>query len=244
MAAIDDITQLAQDQYFAVNGAENDDTGADATTFVNNYIRAFNMWVQEYETEAYWNVARVDDFVLGTIANTTDFSFTLDATYRTPIFDQNKYLKFILDDGTVIAKFKLVDPNQRQVDDSLEGDDYLARKDRATFIPAAAGGGTVVLSRVPTTEEVGAEMVLDVVKKFPLLTSTDATVLTWIYNNNIATLGVSKNVTLSDVTKVSLSPSFAQKYSNELNKALNINASSNDIDEMRGEDYGYIGGIW
>lgn len=238
MAAIDDITELAQDQYFAVNGDENDDTGDDATTFVNNYIRAFNMWCQEYETEAYWNVARVNDLSLGEVANTTDFSFVLDPIYRTPIFDVNKELKFVLDDGTVISRFKLVDPSQRQVDDSLE------RKNRATFVALPAGGGNIVLSRAPTDEEVGATMVLDVVKKFPKLTSDDSTVLTWIYNNNIATLGISKNVTLSDVTKIALSPSFAQKYSNELNKALNINAASNDIDDMRGEDFGNIGGIW
>lgn len=238
MAVIDDITNLAQDQWFAVNGEENDDTGADATTFVNNYIRAFNMWCQEYETEAYWNVARVNDFVLGTIANTTDFSFALDSDYRTPVFDQNKYLKFELDDGTIISKFKMVDPNQRQNDDSY------GRKQRATFVPSADGGGTIVLSRAPTEEEVGATMVLDVVLKFPPLTRTDSTVLTWIYNNNIATLGISKNVTLSDVTKIALSPSFAQKYSNELNKALNINAASTDIDEMQGDDYSNIGGIF
>jgi len=78
---------------------------------------------------------------------------------------------------------------------------------------------------------------------FLVLTRTDDSVLSWIYSKQIATLGVSKNVTLSDVTKVSLSPSFAQKYSNELNKALNINNASNEIDDMRGEDYSNIGGI-
>lgn len=239
MAAIDNITQLAQDQYFTVNGAENDDTGADLTVFQNNYIRAFNLWLREYETEAYWNVARVNDHVLGTIIDTTAFSFDLAITYRTPIFDQNKYVKFILSDGTVIARFKLVNPNQRQADDDLE------RPNRATFIPTGSdGGGKVVLSRAPTAAEVGATMVLDVVKLFPKLTTTDDTVLTWIYNKNIANLGVSKNVTLSDVTKVSLSPSFSQRYSNELNKALNINMASNEIDDMRGKDFSNIGGIW
>lgn len=238
MAAIDDITDYAQDQYFSVYGVENDDTGADLTTFQNNYIRAFNIWLREYEDEAYWNVARVNDYVLATIADDTTFSFTLPVTYRTPIFDQNKYLKFILNDGTVIAKFKLVNPNQRQVDDSVE------RKDRATFIRNASGGGTIVLSRAPTSEEIGANIVLDVVKMFPQLTTSDSTVLTWIYNRGIATLGVSKNVTLSDVTKVALSPSFAQKYVAELNKALNINIASNEVDDMRRDNFSHIGGTW
>lgn len=239
MAVIDEITELAQDVYFSINGAENDDTDEDLTVFQNNFIRSFNLWVREYETEAYWNVAREDDYELFTILNTTDFSFTLPVEYRTPIFNENKYLKFVLNDGTVISKFKLVNTNQRQVDDDIE------RPNRATFLPNGnGGGGQVVLSRAPKTEEVGATIVLDVVKMFPKLTRDIGTVLTWIYSNQVATLGIAKNNTLSDVTKVALSPSFAQKYSNELNKALNINSASNEIDEMRGENYGYIGGIW
>lgn len=233
MAAIDDITELAQDVYFTVNGSENDDTGDDLTIFQNDFIRAFNLWLDEYETEAYWNRVRVNDYVLATIANTTDYSFDLPEDYRTPIFDENKYLKFV-NDGIVLAKFKLVDPNQRQVDDDW------ARPDRATF----ADNNKIVLSRAPTAEEVGASIVLDVVRRFPKLTRTDATALSYIYSKQVAVLGIAKNITLSDVTKVSLSPSFAQKYSNELNKALNTNNASNEIDDMRGEDYSNIGGIW
>lgn len=241
MAAIDNITEYAQDQYFTVNGAENDDTGADLTAFQNNYIRAFNLWLDEYETEAYWNKARENDYELATIADTTTFSFALPSTYRTPIFDQNKFLKFVLPDGTVVARFKLVDPDQRQVDDDIY------RPDRASFLPAGSvgtGGGTIVLSRAPRAEEVGAVMVLDVVKMFPRLTRDVDTPLSWIYSKQIATLGISKNVSLSDVTKVSLSPSFTQKYTNELNKALNANQASNEIDDMRMEDFSHIGGIW
>lgn len=238
MAAIDNITELAQDTYYTVNGSENDDTGDDLITFQNEFIRGFNLWLREYETETYWNVARENDYELATIVNTTTYSFTLPTTYRTPIFDQDKYLKFV-NDGTVIARFKLVDPNQRVVDDDL------THPDRATFIPAGnGGGGTIVLSRPPTEAEVGADIILDVVKRFPALTRDVDTVLSWIYSNQIAVLGVAKNNTLSDVTKVSLSPSFTQKYSNELNKALNANLASNEIDEMQRDDYSYIGGIF
>lgn len=239
MAAIDDIQELAQSTYYAINGAENDDTGQDLTDFQNGYIRAFNMWIREYETEAYWKVARVDNLVLATIADTVTYSFPLSTAYRTPVFDENKELKFCLDDGTVISRFTLVDPNQRQVDPDLW------RKDRATFLEGGRnGGGTVVLSRAPTAEEVGAKIVLDVVKRFPKLTTTDATVLDWIYNDQVAILGVAKNQTLSDVTKVTLSPSFTQKYQNELNKAMNINNATTEVDEMYGEDFSGIGGIF
>lgn len=233
MAAIDNITNVAQDVYFTINGAENDDTGEDLTTFQNNFIRSFNLWKDEYETEAYWNKLRVNDYELATISNTTTYSWELPEEYRTPVFSPDKYLKLI-NDGIVIARFKLVDPNQRSVDDDI----YHA--DRATFV----GENTIVLSRAPRAEEVGATIVLDVVQAIPPLTRTDDTALSMVYSRNLAVLGVAKNNTLADVTKVSLSPSFAQKYANELGKALAANAASNEIDDMRGDDYSNIGGIW
>lgn len=239
MAVIDDITDLGQDVYYSINGAENDDTDEDLIDFQNGFIRAFNLWVKEYETEAYWKVARVSDYVLATIADTTTFSFPLPIQFRTPVFEQNKYLKFVLPDGTVISQFKLVDPDQRRVDDDYD------RPNRATFLEGGRkGGGTIVLSRAPTAEEVTANIVLDVVKLFPKLTRDDATVLDWIYNNQIATLGIAKNQTLSDVTKVTLSPSFTQRYTSELNKAMNINNASTEVDMMQRDDYSNIGGIF
>ena len=233
MAAIDNIRSLAQDTYYTINGAENDDTGDDLTIFENNFIRGFNLWLDEYETEAYWNRARVNDFVLTTVGDITTFSFDFPEEYRTPVFNQNQYLKFVID-GTVIARFKMVDPNQRVVDDDLQ------RPDRATFVEESK----IVLSRAPAAAEVGASIVLDVVQFFPKLTRTDDTALGLIYSKNLAVLGIAKNNTLSDVTKVSLSPSFAQKYNNELDKAIMANNASNEVDDMRVEDYSHIGGIW
>lgn len=232
MAAIDNITALAQKTYYAINGVQNDDTGSDLTEFQDNFILGFNLWKDEYQAEAYWNSVRVNDYPLATIANTTTFSFELPDEFRTPVINQNKYLKFV-SDGIVITKFKLVDPSQRIVDDELE------RPTRATFV-----GRNIVLSRAPTAEEVGARIVLDVVEYIPDLTRTDDTALGLIANPNLAVLGVAKNSTLADVTKVSLSPSFAQKYNNELNKAVSINNSTNEVDEMRREDYSGIGGTW
>ncbi len=232
MAAIDDIRQLAQDTYYSINGTENDDTDEDLETFENNFIRGFNLWLDEYETETYWNQVRDNDFELATIANTTDYSFELPDEYRTPIINENKYLKFIVD-GTVIAQFKMVNPNQTVVDDDF------TRPDRATFV-----GRNIVLSRPPTDAEIGATIVLDVVQYIPKLTRTNADALGVIYSKQIAVLGVAKNNTLSDLTKVTLSPSFAQKYSNELSKAIAINNQSNDIDDMRGDSYSHIAGIW
>lgn len=231
MAAIDNIRKLAQKTYYSINGAQNDDTDEDLVEFENNFIIGFNLWKEEFEVEAYWNNLRVDDYVLGTIANTTTYSFELPDDYRSPVFDQNKYLKFIVD-GTIVARFKMVDPSQRQVDDDYD------RPDRATFV-----GRNIILSRAPRAEEVGAEMVLDVVEYLPDLTRTDDSAIDLLPSSQLAVLGIAKNNTLSDLTKVSLSPSFAQKYSNELNKALNINNASNEIDEMPRDNFSNIGGV-
>lgn len=233
MAAIDNIRALAQKTYYTINGTVNDDTGADLVEFEDNFILGFNLWKDEYEVETYWNILRTNDYVLGTISNTTTFSFELPDDYRTPVIDMDKELKFILPDGTIIARFKMVDPNQRQVDDEI------FRPDRATFV-----GRNIVLSRAPRPEEVTAQMVLDVVSYIPDLKRNDDTALGLIYSNNLAVLGVAKNNTLADVTKVSLSPSFAQKYANELNKAVAINNATNEVDTMRGENFSNIGGIW
>ena len=232
MAAIDNIRELAQDTYYTVNGAENDDTGEDLITFENDFIRGFNLWLDEYETETYWNQVRINDYSLTTISNTTSFSFELPDEYRTPVINPNQELKFVLD-GTVIARFQMVDPNQRVVDYEY------SRPDRATFV-----GRNIVLSRTPTAEEVGATITLDVVEYIPKLTRTDDSAISLIYSKNLAVLGTAKNGTLADVTKVSLSPSFAQKYNNELNKAIAINNQSTTTDQMRGDNYSNIGGIW
>lgn len=232
MAAIDDITALAQKTYYTVNGAQNDDTEEDLTTFQDDFILGFNLWKEEYETEAYWNQVYVTDYELGTISDTTTYSFELPDEYRTPVLDINKELKFVID-GSVVARFKMVNPRQRQVDDEL------INPLRATFV-----GRNIILSRPPTEAEVGATMVLDVVEYIPDLTRTDSSAIDLIYSSQLAVLGVAKNNTLSDVTKVSLSPSFAQKYANELNKAISINNQTNEVDDMRGDDYSNIGGIY
>lgn len=232
MSALDTITALAQKVYFSINNAQNDDTGDDLTTFQNNFIISFNLWRDEFETEAYWVKARVDDLALATINNTNTYSFELPDEYRTPVIQQDKYVKFI-NDGTVIAKFKLVDPNQRQVDTDVY------QPDRATFV-----GRNIVLSRAPTTEEVGSSIVLDVVEFIPDLTTSDASALDYLPNTQVAVLGIAKNNTLADVTKVSLSPSFVQRYKNELDKAVMVNNSTTETDDMQRDDYSNIGGIW
>lgn len=233
MAAIDNIRELAQDVYYSVNGVTNDDEDEDLTQFENDFIRAFNLWKDEFETETYWSKLRVDDYTLATISDTTTYSFELPDEYRSPVINQNRWLKFVLDDGTVIAKFKMVDASQRQDDDSWE------TPDRATFV-----GRNVVLSRAPKEVEVGATIVLDVVEYMPRLARNDDSAIDLLPNKQLAVLGIAKNTSLANVVKVSLSPSFAQKYNNELQKAIAQNNLTTELDEIQRDNYSGIGGIW
>lgn len=191
------------------------------------------MWKDGFELEAYWNKLRVDDYTLATVGDTTTYSFALPDEYRSPIINQNKYLKLILDDGTVISKFKMVDPNQRVVDDAW------GRPDRAAFV-----GRNVVLSRAPKATEVGATIVLDVVEFLPALTRTDDSALELLPNKQLAALGVAKTTARSNLVKANLSPSFVQEYNDELKKAIAENNLTNELNDIQREDYSYIGGIW
>lgn len=235
MSALDDITDLAQDVYYTINHAENDDTGDDLTTFQNEFIRGFNIWKREYEKEAYWSKLRVDDLELATIADTTTYSFALDSAYRSPVINRDKYVKIIDADGNKLASFKLVDPNQRY-NDSPDADDH---PDRAAFV-----GRNIVLSRVPTEAEVGSKLVLDVVKYHPDLTTSDSTAIDLLPDKTLAIYGIAKNETLSDVTKVALSPSFAQKYDDELQNQIKQNTATNEVYDAGRDSYGHINGIW
>lgn len=235
MSALTNITNLAQDVYFSINGTENDDDGDDLTTFQNDFIRGFNLWLDEYETEAYWSKLRENGYELATISNTSVYSFELPEEYRTPIFNQNKYVKIVATDGTVLASFKLVDPSQTSNDDP----DAAYTPNRAAFV-----GGHIVLSRAPNDTEVGSKLILDVVQYHPRLTTTDDSGIALLPSRQLAVYGISKNMTLSNVTKVALSPSFAQKYKNELDKQIAINNATNESYDAQFSNYGYVTGVW
>lgn len=235
MSAIDNITELAQDVYFTINGTENDDTDEDLVIFQNDFIRGFNLWLDEYETETYWNKLRENNYELATITDTTTYSFELPEEYRTPVFNQYKFVKIVDTDGTRLSSFKLVDPSQLSNDDPYMAEYAL----RATFV-----GGNIVLSRAPNDTEVGSKLILDVVQYHPRLTRTDDTAIALLPSRQLAVLGVAKNMALSNVTKVALSPSFAQKYKNELDKQLMNNNITNENYDAQFIDYSYIGGIW
>lgn len=235
MSAIDNITKLGQKLYFTVNGSTSSATGESLTKFQNNLIMAFNLYLDELDTEAYWNNLRVNNYELATISNTADYSFELPEEYRAPVVNQYKYVKVISSDGTRLASFKLVDPSQVSDDDPTSA----ISTERATFV-----GRNIVLSRAPHDTEVGSTLILDVVKYHPRLTTTDDEGISLLPSEQLGVLGMAKNTTLSNVTKVALTPAFTQKYKDELNKQVAINNATNENYDAQYDNYGYVTGLW
>lgn len=192
---------------------------------------AANLFLDELDTEAYWNTLRDNDYVLHTIDNTTDYSFVLPSEYRTPVFNQYKEVKFVKD-GTIIARFPLVDPSHVTPDDDW-------RKDRASFL-----GRKIILSRPPRDTELTADIVLDVVRYFPKITRDNADLFDVLPSRQLFTLGVAKNQAVASLTKRALAPTFTQKYADELRKQVAENDKSNEAYDAQTSSYGYIRGIW
>lgn len=233
MAAIDNITELAQDVYYSTNGNEDTSTGQQLTNFQNNFIRSANLFLDELDTEAYWNTLRINDYVLTTINNTDDYSFDLPNDYRSPVFNEYKEVKFVKD-GAIIARFKLVDASQVNEDTTYE-----FNPDRASFV-----GRKIVLSRKPREHELTSEVVLDVVKYFPKFTRDNDEVISLLPSRQLLVLGVAKNNTLATITKRALSPTFTQKYADELRKQVQENNKTNEVYDMQGTSFADIRGIW
>lgn len=233
MAAIDDITNLAQDVYYSINGNEFAAAPEQLVKLQNNFIRAANLFLDELDSEAYWSKLRDNDYELHTIVNTSDYSFELPDEYRSPVFNEYKEVKFVKD-GIIIARFKLVDNSQVHNDTTYEDN-----HNRASFL-----GRNIILSRPPKEEELTAKIVLDVVRYFPKFTREDSDVIPLLPTKQLLVLGVAKNQTLASITKRALAPTFTQKYGDELEKQVRENNKTNEVYDMQGTGYADIGGIW
>lgn len=236
MAAIDTMEDLAQDIYLIKNDATNDVSGDELTTFLSDTRRYINMWIDEFETETPWNIVRENDFNLGTITDISNRTIPItDATVRTLITSPYRPLT-ISQDGTVISTFLVVDPNNIGDPSNPE------TRDRATVI-----GRNIKLSRNLTEQELGGTVSCDIVKYFTKL-STDysniATVMAQVEPIILMKLGVAKNSTLPNVIQGQLSPSYVQKYNDELTKAKALNAATADSYDALCENLGGIGGVY
>lgn len=232
MAAIDDITALAQSIYLAQNGRYNDVEGSDLTDFLNKTIDWVNQYGEELELETDWNYLRKNDNTLGTITDKTVQSYALPTTVRTVVVSPYRDVK-LTHDGTTVATFTMVNPNQIADPTDLE------THDRATVI-----NGKLILSRQLKDTEVGASIVADTIDFMPKLTMTDTTLLTLVKPRQLIVLGVAKNATLPDIIQGGISPSLAQKYKDLLDKAIAMNDATAEALEVPSENFSFIRGVY
>lgn len=226
------IEKLAQSAYLAVTGNYNDVTGDELTDFRNKTIDWCNQFAEELELEADWNYLRTNGFDLGTVSAAAQQTIELPDEVRKLVV--SPYRDVVLSqDGAIIARFKTVMPNQISDPNNPE------TMDRVTVV-----NRTVIFSRPFTEEEVGANILADVIAPMPVLADNDIDLLEIVRPYQLLVLGIAKNITLPDLVRGGTSPSFVQKYNDLLQKAVlenNLTAAANDTDR---ESFSFISGVW
>lgn len=232
MAVIDDITKLAQSIYLAQNGRYNDVEGSDLTDFLNKTIDWVNQFIEELEMETNWNYLRKNNNLIATISDPTIQSYALPTTVRTVVVSPYRDVT-IQHDGTTIATFTMVNPDQISDPTDLE------THDRATVI-----NSKLILSRQLKSTEVGGEIRADTIDFMPKLSLTDGSLLSLVKPKQLLVLGVAKNATLPDIIQGGISPSLAQKYKDLLDKAIAANDATAEALEVPSENFGFIRGVY
>lgn len=232
MAAIDDITKLAQSIYLAANNRYKSVSGTELDNWLAQIIDWVNQFTPELELEADWNYLRENSSVIATISDPDVQSYTIPTTIRKIVVSpyRDATIQF---DGSVVSTFTMVDPDQiaNPADPSTD--------DRATVI-----NGKLVLSRPLKDTEVGGDLCADVIKKMPVLTTGDVTLLTTVKPYQLLVLGVAKNMTLPDIIQGGISPSLTQKYADLLQKAVEENNATAEAYETPGEDFSFVRGVF
>lgn len=233
MAAIDDITAVAQSIYLAKNGRYNDvEDGTELTEFLEQTVDWINQFRQELELEAEWNYLRTNRNLIATISDVDIQTYPLPTDVRTVV--TSPYRDVVIEnDGTVISTFTMVNPNQI----SNPADPYTG--DRATVI-----NGNLILSRKLKETELGGELRADTIAYMPLLTMDDSTLLTLVKPQQLIVLGVAKNATLPDIVQGGISPSLTQKYNDLLQKAVGANNATAEALEVPTENFNFVRGVW
>jgi len=235
MSNTDIMTEFAQDIYLIRNDVTSKATGDKLAALLSDTRRYINMWIDEFELEADWNVMRSNGFNLGTISSLTNRTIPItDATIRTLVASPYRPLT-ISQDGTIISKFYVVKPDQ--IGDPSNPD----TNDRATVI-----GRNIILSRDLTDQEMGGTINADIIYFFPRVSTdyTDISVLSLITPPLLIKLGVAKTATLPNVIQGQLSPSYVQKYNDALTKAIAINNATADTDDALTEDFSFVSGVY
>lgn len=232
MTPTEQITALAQSAYLALTGNYNDVEGTELDEFLAKTIDWYNQLTEEIELEADWVYLRTNDYDFGTVTAAAFQTIELPDEVRKIVVSPYRDL-VLTQDGTTIARFKTVNPNQ------IADPRYPETRDRVTTI-----NRTLVFSRPFTAEEVGASIRADVIAPMPQLALTDTEVLDLIKPRQLSILGLAKNMTLPDLVRGGTSPSFVQKYNDLLQKAVLENNATAEAYEADRESLSFITGVW
>lgn len=238
--ALSDVTILAQAIYAQTHGIENDVSGTDLTAFLNLTISWTNFFASDLELAADWKFLRTNNNNLGTIT-TGNTQYPLDPTIRKPIYHPQRLLT-IQQDGIVVSKWTLVDPDQIQADprystatnsQGYTGPDY-----------AMVDNGVLTFSRIPKDYEVGGTIIADTVAWIPQLTLTDSTLLQTVTPPKLLILGVAKDQLPPDLVRGGLASLIETRYDKLLAAAISDNGGTSMDDDSMPDDLSGIGGIY
>ena len=229
-----EILAFAQSVYRARTGAKNDieDDEEELSNFIDDTIDWVNQFIDELQDETDWNYVRRNGVELGRIRAAGATTFPLPDEVRKLVVSPYREVT-ITQDGSTIATFKLVHPNQ--ITDPANPDP----DDRAIVL-----GRNIIFSRPFTEEEVGGVVKADVVDSFPILERDSTEVLSLVQPKRLLVLGTAMNMSLPDLVQGDISPELERKYTRALQKAVATNDESAESDELLREDLSFIRGVF
>jgi hypothetical protein len=234
-----DIPLFANAIYLQTHGIDNDVTGSDLTAFLADTIVWTNFFASDLELAADWKYLRTNNNTLGTVSATNLYS--LNPTIRKPIYHPQRMLT-IQQDGVVVSKWTIVDPDQIQSDP------------RYTLVNSATGypgpdycmvdNGVLTLSRQPKDYEIGGTLVADTIAWIPQLTMTDSTLLQTVTPPKLLILGVAKDQLPPDLVRGGLASLIETRFDKLLASAISDNGGTSMDDESMPDDLSDIGGVY
>lgn len=233
-----DIPAFAQAVYLQTHGIENNVTGTDLTTFLNDTITWANMFASELELKADWKYLRTNNNQLGTVTATGQ-TYNLDSSIRKPIYHPQRMLT-IQQDGVIVSTWVLVDPDQIQTLENIQGQFSTYPVNTPQY--AMVDNGVLTLSRAALDYEVGGTIVADTIQWMPQLTMTDSTLLTTVIPAKMLILGVAKDSLPPDLVRGGLAELIETRYEKLLADAIKDNGGSSLDDESMPDNLSFVGG--
>lgn len=213
----------------------DDITDEDGVEEKNKTIDWCNSFLDDFELEADWLFMRDNDYSIGTISSATQ-TFELDRDEILRLVSEAERPLIIQQDGSTVSSWEVVNPK------NLARPSVSGGLERVTVV-----NGTLMFSRDLNDGETSGSVLADVITPLPRLSTTDVELLDIFEENRLTELlklGIAKNATLPDIVQGGLSPSFAQKYKDALDRAIMKNDQSSVADTAQRDDFSGIGGIY